>query len=76
MKIYHFRTGYVVIMNKIPEHAQAQVMRALMAAYRKHAMGDDSIGWNELSGKIFTALQESMGEDGFSMWRDSVRLTK
>lgn len=59
-------------MNVIPEHAQVQVMRALMAAYRKHAMDDDSIGWEELSTQMACALQEVFGDDGFCLWSVSV----
>jgi tellurite resistance protein len=55
----------------IPEHAQLQVIQALMMAYRKHACGDDSIGWEELSGNMARALQEAMGDEAFCNWSES-----
>jgi len=55
----------------IPEHAQAQVMSALMAAYKKHVMGADSIGWDELSDTLTDALCEAMGDEAFNAWLDS-----
>lgn len=56
----------------IPEGTQIQVMLALMDCYKKHVLGDDSIGWDELSDKMSCALQEVMGDDGFSLWLKAV----
>jgi glutamate/tyrosine decarboxylase-like PLP-dependent enzyme len=38
------------------------LLNAVKAAYRKHHMGDDNIGWNELSTILHDAMCEEMGE--------------
>lgn len=58
----------------IPKHAQVQVMRALTMAYRKHRLGDDSIGWEELEVLMSCALQEAMGDEGFCNWLDMLQI--
>lgn len=60
-------------MGVIPKHAQIQVMDALTSCYLKHALNDDSIGWEELCDKMSCALQEVMGDDGFCFWLDSIK---
>lgn len=45
---------------------------ALKMAYQKHTLGDDAIGWNELTRKLSLALKEIMGEDSFYEWADAV----
>ena len=52
----------------IPKHAQLKVMRALVNAYKKHALGQSSIGLEELTDEISCALQEVMGDDQFFEW--------
>ena len=47
-------------------------MEACKMAYRKHAMGDDSIGWNELSDVLAAALANGMGDKRFVTWLDKV----
>lgn len=44
------------------------LLEATKAAYRKHHLNDDSIGWQELSEILFNALTETMGDGGFSKW--------
>jgi len=44
------------------------LLDAAKAAYRKHHLNDDSIGWQELSDILFNALTETMGDGGFSKW--------
>jgi hypothetical protein len=41
---------------------------AVQFTYRKHHMGDDSIGWDELSDILLHALCEAMGDKGFQDW--------
>ena len=44
--------------------------------YRKHVLGDDSIGWEELSDDLRDTLCESMGDDEFCQWLESVETSK
>jgi len=37
-------------------------------AYRKHALGDESIGWGELAVELETILSEVMGSRYFADW--------
>jgi len=48
------------------------LLTACQAAYRKHHMDDDSIGWDELSSMLLDALCNSMGSDGYHKWLDDV----
>jgi hypothetical protein len=45
-----------------------QAERALRMAYRKHHLGDESIGWNELSDALKNVLCEFMGDREFQRW--------
>lgn len=44
------------------------VLEALKLAYRKHHLGDDSIGWSELSDTMLNALCEAMGDREYLAW--------
>ena len=48
------------------------LLDAAKAAYRKHHLNDDSIGWQELSDILFNALTETMGGGEFSKWLKEV----
>ena len=41
---------------------------ALKFAYRKHHLGDELIGWDELSDCLLDALCNELGDDGFQEW--------
>jgi len=41
------------------------LLDAVKSAYKKHHMGGDSIGWDELSEMLENALCNVMGEDEF-----------
>lgn len=41
---------------------------AVKLAYRKHHMGDEDVGWNELSDRLRDALCNSMGDVGYQRW--------
>ena len=56
----------------IPKQAQLQVMRALVMAYKKHALGHESIDSNELNLQISIALQTVMGDEQFCEWVESI----
>ena len=49
------------------------LLYACKAAYRKHHLADDSIGWDELSDILKEALCNAMGDDEFVMWLDSIK---
>jgi hypothetical protein len=50
--------------------AEKQVLlEAVKAAYRKHHMGDDYIGWDGLSDILFAVLCNILGDKGFQDWK-------
>ena len=72
----------ITVQNKVrllqEEIGQIQIensilLNAVRAAYRKHHLSDNSIGWEELSDILFDALCQSMGLDGYQEWRDSLK---
>ena len=52
--------------------AHAGLLEAAKLAYRKHHLGDDSIGWDELEDILHDALCNELGDDGFLMWMMSL----
>lgn len=54
------------------ERVNLQLTEALKLAYRKHHVGDDSIGWDELSDHLCNALCESIGDKEFQAWLERV----
>lgn len=52
--------------------AHEELVNAVMVAYCKHHMNDDSIGWSELSGILHNALCNALGDDGFQVWMYSM----
>ncbi len=57
----------------IPVSTHPDLLEAVKLAYRKHHIGDDSVGWEELSGKLCDALCNTMGDTGFQKWLDEVK---
>lgn len=49
------------------------MLDALKMAYRKHHLGDMSIGWDELSEKLGDVLNNAMGPDGFIEWMEQAK---
>ena len=45
----------------------------LKMAYRKHVLGDDAIGWDELGDTLKDALCEIMGDEAFVAWIEGVK---
>lgn len=45
-----------------------ELLEAVKLAYRKHYLGDDIIGWGELSEKLMNALCEAMDDEAFQAW--------
>lgn len=50
-----------------------QLLEATKLAYRKHHLGDDKIGWDELSEALLDALCEAMGDKAFQAWIEQVK---
>lgn len=50
------------------ESKSDRLLDACKAAYRKHHLNDDSIGWAELDTILLDALCNSMGEGAFNTW--------
>ena len=46
----------------------SSLLDAVKLAYRKHHLGDDSIGWDELSNCLLDALCNELGDDGYQQW--------
>jgi hypothetical protein len=44
------------------------LLRVLQAAYLKHHVGIDDVGWNKLSDMMCDALCEAMGDRDFQEW--------
>lgn len=44
-------------------------------AYRKHALDDESIGWDELSDILKESICNAIGDEGFLLWMDHLRQT-
>lgn len=45
-----------------------ELLEVVKLAYRKHHCYDDSIGWDELSDKLYCALANAMSDEGFVKW--------
>jgi hypothetical protein len=44
------------------------LLDAVKLAYRKHVLGDDSLGWTEVENALLDALCNEMGDDKFQEW--------
>ena len=55
------------------EAEKERLLSAVKKAYRKHHLNDESIGWDELSDILMTAIVESIGDDNFVLWLDDLR---
>ena len=45
---------------------------AVKLAYRKHALDDSSVGWNELVDELVDTLCNELGSGGFCRWLEEV----
>jgi len=52
-------------LNLKGERMSIQTVSALKAAYRKHVLLDDSIGWEELGNLLCDALCKEIGDEDF-----------
>lgn len=65
------------IENVEPDDVVA-LLNACSAAYEKHHCGNENIGWNELSDKLFRAIKNIISSETFEKWQsdcDRTRLT-
>lgn len=44
------------------------LLNAVKRAYLKHHIGDESIGWDELSDTLHDALCNALGPEGYDEW--------
>lgn len=49
------------------------MLKTLQYAYRKHCMGDESIGWNELDGMLLDTLCNAMGSEKQIEWAAGIK---
>ena len=47
------------------------LLTACKMAYRKHHLGDDSIGWDELSNALEDAICNMLGAQSFILWKNN-----
>jgi hypothetical protein len=52
---------------------EAKLLDAAQMAYRKHHLNDDSIGWDELSDILLSAICDTMTDEGYQIWLKSLR---
>lgn len=53
-------------------HKDSDFLSTLKMAYRKHCLGDESVGWNELGDRLCDALCNAMGDREFQKWLSTV----
>lgn len=60
------------IENKLTSR-EKMLLEAVQIAYRKHHMGDESIGWNELADQLQVVLAKVMGNKDYQAWIHKTR---
>lgn len=71
-QIIRYCNKFIDSLSKL-EKKYDPVLDACKLAYRKHWMGDDSIGWSELGDTIGNVLAEAMGDEEFCKWLEQTR---
>lgn len=61
---------------RISTETEGHLLEAVKLAYRKHHLGDDTIGWEELGSALLDSLCFAMGEEGYLEWKDGLRRDK
>lgn len=46
----------------------SNILDAIKLVYRKHHLGDETIGWDELSSILHNAICNEIGDDAFNAW--------
>jgi hypothetical protein len=52
---------------------EQELLEAVKLAYRKHHIGDDRIGWDELSEVLLCAICNTIGDEEYNKWIREVR---
>ena len=63
------KSPFLVEMDQLKKDKEV-LLNACQMAYRKHTYGDDSVGWEELTGELAQALRDVMGIEGYGKWQD------
>ena len=50
-----------------------ELLKVVQLVYRKHCMGYEGIGWDELGGVLLDALCNTMGTEGYEEWKSSLK---
>ena len=66
------KSGWLAVAHEV-EQRNYQLLNAVQMAYRKHHLGDESIGWEELGNVLLDALCEAMGDDGYQRWVEKAK---
>lgn len=57
-------------------HKESDFVVVLKMAYRKHVLGDEDIGWNQLGDRLCDALCNAIGNKGFRAWLTEQRASR
>lgn len=49
------------------------LLRMVKMCYRKHILGDDSIGWQQLEDTLLNALCNDMGDEEYQKWAEAAK---
>ena len=63
------KSPFLVEMDQLKKDKEV-LLNACQMAHRKHTYGDDSVGWEELTGELAQALRDVMGIEGYGKWQD------
>ncbi|HZV46892.1 MAG TPA: hypothetical protein VFG06_06070 [Thermodesulfovibrionales bacterium] len=55
-------------LNDAYEAGTGDLLNTIQLTYRKHCLGDDTIGWHELSTALLNTLCNVMGDKAFNEW--------
>ncbi len=56
------------LVMSLSSRTSKQLTAAVMAAYAKHWLGKDDIGWDELGTQLHDAICEAIGDDVYQRW--------
>ena len=69
-----FKEGLQELDQRIKDSKRGSgLLEACKLAYRKHHLGDESIGWEELGTILLDAICNEIGDDGYQKWLEDLR---
>jgi hypothetical protein len=68
--------GWIPQAEEIANRIYGPLLESCQLAYRKHVLEDDSIGWESLGSQLCNALVETLGEEKYNEWLDSLETVK